>query len=65
MARMGRAPRDVRHGRTRIWARAVDTLKSRFGLTENAAINLVACDGAIETSFEAVKRAMQRLKSGK
>ena len=62
MARMGRAPRDVRHERTRIWARAVGTLKSRFGLTENAAINLVACDGAIETNFEAVKRAMQRLR---
>ncbi len=62
MARMGRAPRDVRHERTRIWARAVGTLKSRFGLTENTAINLVARDGAIETSYEAVKRAMQRLK---
>ena len=62
MARMGRAPRDVKHERTRIWARAVGTLESRFGLTENAAINLVACDGAIETNFEAVKRAMQRLR---
>ena len=65
MARMGRAPRDVRHERTRIWARAVGTLKSRFGLTENAATKLVASDGAIETSFEAVKKAIQRLKPGK
>ena len=65
MGRMGRAPRDVRHERTRIWYRAVGTLKSRFGLKENAAINLVARDGAIKTSFDAVKRAMQRLKSGK
>ena len=65
MGRMGRVPRDVRHERKRIWYRAVGTLKSRFGLTENAAINLVACDGTIKTSFEAVKRAVQRLKPRK
>ena len=65
MGRMGRVPRTAWHARKRIWYRAVGTLKSRFGLTENAAINLVACDGAIKTSFHAVKRAVQRLKPRK
>ena len=65
MGRMGRAPRTVWQARKDIWRRGIDILKTRFGLTENAATKLVASDGAIETSFEAVKKTIQRLKPGK
>ena len=62
MGRMGRAPRTARQARKDIWRRGIDILKTRFGLTEDAATKLVASDGAIEARYEAVKRAMQRLK---
>ena len=62
MRRMGRVPRTAWHARKDIWRRGIDILKARCGLTEDAATKLVASDGAIEARYEAVRRAMQRLK---